>query len=153
MKRLTLLLSAIFMMGLVSAQSNNEEIDLIQSIFGMEKKAMVADFVQVDESASNAFWKLYDEYETARKDLGKKRIELLEKYADTFETMTSEQADTWLKEVMKQAASTDNLIDLYTKKIKKISDPVTALQFYHIENFILASIRLNILGEVPFIEK
>jgi hypothetical protein len=153
MKKLTLLFSVIMLTGMASAQSNNEEIDLIQSIFGMEKKAMVADFVQVDQASGDAFWKLYDEYETARKEYGKKRIDLLEKYADNFDKMSAEEADAWLKEVMKLSQSTDNLINLYTKKVKKISDPITALQFYHIENYILTSIRLSILGEIPFIEK
>ena len=33
----------------MSAQSNVEEVDYIQSIFGMEKKAIVADFIKLDD--------------------------------------------------------------------------------------------------------
>jgi len=43
----------------------------MQSIFGMEKKAIVDAFVKVEDAQKDAFWKIYDEYETARKELGK----------------------------------------------------------------------------------
>jgi len=36
----------------------------------MDKKAAVADFVKPSVQQKDAFWKLYDEYETQRKELG-----------------------------------------------------------------------------------
>ena len=73
MKRITLLFTALLFIGIANAQTNKEEIDLIQSVFGKEKKAMVADFLQVDAAKSDAFWKVYDEYETTRKELWRKQ--------------------------------------------------------------------------------
>ena len=151
MKKTTLILMGILLIGIASAQTNKEEVDLLQSIFGMEKKALVADFVQVDATHQDAFWKLYDQYETARKDLGKKRIQLLEQYSESYDKMTNESADGWMKEVLKITAATDNLIVTYYKKIKKVTDAATAARFYHIENYVLTSIRLAILEEVPFV--
>ncbi|MDZ7635194.1 MAG: hypothetical protein U5L72_12515 [Bacteroidales bacterium] len=63
MKKVTLFLLAIFTFAFADAQSNKEEIDLMQSIFGMEKKAMVSDFLSVEPAQADAFWALYDEYE------------------------------------------------------------------------------------------
>jgi hypothetical protein len=153
MKKLTLFFTAFFVAALLSAQSNKEEIDLMQAAFGMEKKAMVAEFVKVDAAQKDAFWKLYDEYETARKDLGKKRIELLDQYAENYDKMTNESADAWGKDVISLSKQTDDLIVAYYNKIKKISNPVVALQFYQIEGFILSGIRTKILNEIPFPEK
>ena len=153
MKKVTLLLSALFLVALVNAQSNKEEVDLMQSSFGMEKKAMVAEFVQVDAAQKDAFWVLYDEYETARKDLGKRRIELLNQYAENYNKLTNEFADTWTKEVLDLGKKTDALIVTYYNKVKKVTNPVVALQFYQIENYILTGIRVTILGEIPFPEK
>ena len=59
------------------AQSNKEEVDLVQSIFGMEKKAMVAEFIKLEGAQKDAFWAAYDQYETERKELGKKRGRIL----------------------------------------------------------------------------
>jgi F0F1-type ATP synthase delta subunit len=152
MKKLTLIMAALLLIGISNsnAQSNKEEVDLVQSIFGMQKKAMVADFLKVDAAKQDAFWKIYDEYETARKDLGKKRIALLSQYAANYNNMSNETAGSWMNQVISQTKATDNLLVTYYKKVKKVTDPVTALKFYHVENYILTSIRVYLLSEVPF---
>jgi len=151
MKKVTLLLFALVMFASANAQMK-EEVDLMQAAFGMEKKAMVSAFIQVDETQKDAFWALYDEYETARKEYGKTRIQLLEQYAEKWETLTNEEADKWTAEVIKLGTSTDKLLTKYYNKIKKVTNPVVALQFYQIENYILSGIRLSILESLPLPE-
>ena len=76
------------------AQSNKEDVDLIQAIYGKEKKAIVADFIMPPDAAKKtAFWKLYDKYETERKALGKKRVALLEKYANAYTSLDDKSTD------------------------------------------------------------
>jgi hypothetical protein len=152
MKKVTLFLSALFLAVLVNAQSNKEEVELVQAAFGMEKKAMVQEFVQVDAAQKDAFWKLYDEYETARKDLGKERIQLLNQYADNYSKLTNEYADEWAEKVISLGKKTDALLVSYYGKIKKVTNPVVALQFYQLEGYILSGIRLSILEELPLPE-
>jgi hypothetical protein len=153
MKKYILLIAVLFLASFAYAQSNKEEVDLMQAAFGMDKKSAVADFVKPSAAQKDAFWKLYDEYETQRKVLGKQRIALLEQYAGQYQTMTSEQADAWTKKVIDLQKKTDNLIVTYYGKVKLASDGVVATQFYQIENFILTAIRAKILQNVPFLEK
>jgi hypothetical protein len=152
MKKLLFIFIALVVAGIVNAQSNKEEVDMIQSVFGMEKKSLVADFMSLDAAKADAFWKLYDEYEDQRKELGKKRIDLMEQYANNYNGMSSEVADKWMADVIKVSSSTDKLIVNYYKKIKKVTDPVTALKFYHVESYILNSIRQAITSELPFVK-
>jgi len=153
MKKYILIIAVLFVASFVKAQSNKEEVELMQAAFGMDKKAVVMEFVQPSETQKDAFWKLYDEYETQRKVYGKQRIELLEQYAKQYQTMTSEQADAWMKKVLDLQAKTDKLITSYYKKVRKISDGIVATQFYQIENYILAGIRAQLLDEIPFLKK
>jgi hypothetical protein len=153
MKKYILLVAASLFATFTYGQSNKEEVDLMQAAFGMDKKAAVAEFVKPSETQKAAFWKLYDEYETQRKDLGRQRIALLEEYAGKYQTMTSEQADAWTKKVMALQKKTDALIATYYGKVKSISDGIVATQFYQIENYILAGIRAEILYQIPFVEK
>jgi outer membrane lipoprotein-sorting protein len=152
MKKLIFLLSALLIVASVSAQSNKEEIELMQAAFGMEKKAMMEEFVQVDPAQRDAFWALYDEYETARKDLAKRRIDLLNQYVINYDKMTNEFADSWTAEVMALGKKTDALLAGYYKKVKKVTNPVVALQFLQVENYILSGIRVMILEELPLPE-
>lgn len=149
MKKATLFFALVIAFSFVKAQSNKEEIDLIQSVFGMEKKAIIAEFVKVDAAQKDAFWALYDEYETKRKELGKNRIALLEDYADNYDKLTNEKAESWTKEVINQGKKTDDLLVTYTKKISKAVSPIAALQFFQVESYILSGIRLSILEELP----
>lgn len=153
MKKNILLIATLFLASFGFSQSDKEEIDLVQAAFGLEKKAIVADFVQLTEAQKDGFWTLYDEYETKRKELGKERIELLKQYADQYMSMNSEQADNWTKKVMDLQVKTDKLIATYYEKVKGISDGIVATQFYQIENYILAMIRMQILQDVPFVER
>jgi hypothetical protein len=152
MKKVTLLLSALFMVAIVNAQTNKEEVDLMQAAFGMEKKAMVEEFVKVDVAQKTAFWQLYDEYETARKELGKERINLLEQYAKNYDKLTIEFADDWTSKVIDLGKKTDALLITYYNKIKKATNPVVALQFYQLEGYILSGIRLSVLEDLPLPE-
>jgi hypothetical protein len=133
------------------AQSNKEEVDFYQSLFGMEKKAIVAGFVKVDDASSEAFWTLYDQYESERKALGQKRIELLQKYVESYDQMSDEKIDELVAEMIKLKSSTDKLINTYYKKVKTASGSRAAAQFFQIENYFVSAIRLSIYESIPFI--
>ena len=153
MKKHILIIAALFLASFAYTQSNKEEVDLMQAAFGMDKKTVVSDFVKPSPAQKDAFWKLYDEYEAQRKELGKQRIELLKQYANQYQTMTSEQADAWTKKVIDLQKKTDNLIVTYYGKVKAVTDGIVATQFYQIEGYILTAIRMQVLENVPFLEK
>jgi Skp family chaperone for outer membrane proteins len=142
---------AISAFSLSISQSNNEEIEYFQSIFGSEKKSIVSAFINLEGESKDAFWTLYDEYETERKELGKKRVAMLEKYAEIYDGMTDEQADETIAAAMKQMKSLNKLIDSYYKKVRKASGSTAAAQFFHLEHFFLSAIRVSILDSIPLI--
>lgn len=153
MKKLLFLLPALMISSILFAQTIKEEVDLFQAAFGMEKKAMVSEFVTPVPEQADAFWALYDEYEVKRKELGKERMELLYYYAANFATLTSDEADTWTINTIALQKKTDALLNTYYKKVKKATNGIVATQFYQIELYILTAIRMEILDNVPFIEE
>src|SRR5690606_10682116 len=134
------------------AQSDVEEIDLVQSMFGMEKKAVAADFMVLDDQAkAGEFWSLYDEYETKRKALGKKRFDLIDRYAASYNSADDANIDQLIQDMTNMQEQTDRLIVEYYKKIKKNCGVKPAAQFYQFEYYILSNIRTEILERIPFI--
>ncbi len=140
----------VFGITTVEAQSNQEEIDFVQSIFGMEKKAAVADFLDIE--SDNPFWTLYDEYEVQRKALGQRRLTLLDKYVSNYKSLNDVATDALVKEGQAVRNANNKLIDKYYKKIKKVSGSKKAAQFYQIESYIQSAIRYGILEGIPFLE-
>ena len=133
-----------------NAQTTDEEIDYMQAIFGMEKRAAVADFLIFEEGEETPFWKLYDEYELIRKDYGKQRIMLLNTFADKFDEMSDEESDVWMKSVIDLRKKNEKLIENYYKKVRKACSASVAMQFYQLESYVLAGIRFQILESLPF---
>ena len=76
----------------------------------------------------------------------------MNQYADNYNSMSAEVADKWMADVIKLSSSTEKLLVTYYKKIKKATDPVTALKFWHVESYILNSIRQAISSEMPFVK-
>src|SRR3954454_10427273 len=96
MKKLFIYSTSFIVMLLLSfpvfAQSNKEDVDMIQSAFGKEKKDIVSQYMQVNAQKSDAFWKLYDEYEDKRKAIGRERISLIEQYANSMDSLSDSKA-------------------------------------------------------------
>jgi hypothetical protein len=148
----TLLIFSLLLLAFVShAQSNKEEIDMFQSVFGMEKKALVAEFIKLEGAQKDAFWKTYDEYETKRKALGQQRIAVLNRYANSYATLDDLTTDEIIKDVISLQGKNDKLIADYYKKIKKSAGSKPAAQFYQIEGYILSKIRSTIMENIPLI--
>jgi hypothetical protein len=151
MKKILLTAIMIGFACLAYSQSNKEEVDLMQSVFGMEKKAMAAEFIKLEGAQKDAFWITYDEYESKRKALGKKRIDLLNKYVSSYTSLDDPSTDRVIKDVMNLQRDTDKLVDSYYNKIKKGSGIKAAAQFYQFENYILSKIRSEIMENIPLI--
>lgn len=134
----------------LKAQTSSEEIDYVQAMFGMEKRAAIKEFIELSDAEAVAFWKNYDAYEVTRKEMGKERIELLEKFVLEFDTMTDQESIKWMKSVMSLRERNEKLIEKYYKLIVKECSPLIAMQFYQIESYVLAGIRFQILENAPF---
>ncbi|MCK4795492.1 MAG: hypothetical protein KAV87_67805 [Desulfobacteraceae bacterium] len=152
MKKFYFLISMISLMAMSAfSQTNKEEIEFYQSIFGMEKKAVVAEFITLKGEAATTFWDLYDKYETERKLHGQKRIALLNRYAMQYESLDDEKTEVLMKDMISIGNEYNKLISKYYKSIKKASGIKTAAQFYQLEAYFQSVIRLEILEQIPFI--
>jgi len=161
MKKMSLkLLVSLFIVALFSTQMSSvmaqddqikTEFEIIQDAFGLQKKDIIATFISLEGVDGDAFWKVYNEYEAKRKELGKVRLELLYNYTMEVGMVTNEEADALMKKVIPMRRSYDKLIIDYYAKMKKATNPIVAAQFYQIENYISTGIRFTILDSMDFI--
>ncbi len=128
-----------------------EEVDLLQSLYGMGKKEIVANFIKLEGAQKDAFWSIYDAYEVDRKVLGQRRINLLATYAEFYSSLNDEATDILIKEMNDITITNDKLIAKYYKKLKKPAGVKAAAQFVQIESYLLSDMRAKILEEIPFI--
>lgn len=152
MKSILILLLSAIIGQTAFAQSNQEDVDMIQALYGKQKKELVAGFIMPADSAGKAaFWQLYDQYEADRKALGKDRIALLEKYASAYHSLDDAGTDKIMKETQALQGQVDDLLLSYYGKIKKSVGVKQAAQFYQLESYLLSMTRVYILSNIPFI--
>ncbi len=153
MKKTLFLFFGLFFTLSLFAQSNIDEISIIQTSFGMEKNEIVKSFIKIPKDQTGAFWNTYNEYEAKRKELGKIRITLLTEYAEKWQNLKGEEADMMVKKAMDLNKKTDKLITTYYKKMKKATSIDVAVKFYEVETYIRATIHFYIKNTIPFVNQ
>ena len=132
------------------AQSAQTEVEIIQEAFGLDKKVAVASFMELGEDAES-FWKIYDEYEAERKELGKERIKVIADYAKSYPTISDEEILALFKRTKAFKKSFAKLQQTYFNKMKKEVGVSKAAQFWQLESYFNAMIQAEIYSQIPFI--
>jgi S-methylmethionine-dependent homocysteine/selenocysteine methylase len=135
----------------VQAQSNQSEIEVFQTLFGMEKRAVVDQLLQLDSEKSTSFWSLYDSYEMERKLIANQRISNINEYIENYGSFTDEKLDELVKRSVSINKSLSKLELKYYKKIKKEVGSKTAAQFYQLEGYFKNAVRMLLFESLPFI--
>ena len=144
-----------FQTSTIIAQDNEtkSEFEIIQDAFGLQKKDIIASFINLEGVDADTFWKVYNEYEAKRKELGKQRLEILYNYSMKTGMVSNDEAEALMKKVIPLRKSYDKLIIDYYEKMKRATNTIVAAQFYQIENYISSGIRFTLLDSFDFIQK
>ena len=152
MKKLLSILSIAFIATAIHAQSANDYLELARDVLKTEKKAAIAEVMQLSETESTPFWELYNEYQGKHYLIQNKRIAIIKDFAENFENLTDEKADQlWINA---QAYSQEDLKlkKQYYNKFKKILPAGKAARFFQAENKIETMIDAQLALEIPLIE-
>ncbi len=133
------------------SQLSQDDIGMIQSMYGMSKRDLVQKYMKLPAGQDSAFWKIYNDYETARKQIGAKRINLLQDYANNYTTLTDEKANQLMTDVFKLNEAQNKLYQQYYAKMKKVIPPLKAAQFFQLEAYLESAVRTQINSQIPFI--
>ncbi len=155
MKKATLVfsLAALAVVALAPvAVAQNSYIELLRSDIRTQKVALLTEALELTEAEAEAFWPIHRQYETELSSLGDDRLKLMKNYAETFATMTDEQAKGLAKDWFKLQEGQTALLKKYFKKFDKAISSKVAAKFIQIENQIGMLIDLQVAAETPLIQ-
>jgi hypothetical protein len=151
MKKIYLIAICLVFAVASKAQSSTEEIAFMQSAYGMQKKQLIAEHMKINDVQKDVFWKLYDEYEVSRKEIGMKRAKNIEEYAKKYDGLTNENSDAILKASFGIQKDLIKLWESTYKKMAKETSPTTAAQFIQVEMYLENLVRQELLDAIPLI--
>jgi hypothetical protein len=151
MRNFVLFISVFVLSSTIHAQTDNDYLELSREVLKTEKKAAIAEVLQLTEAESQPFWNLYNEYQGELYKVHNQLVAIIKDYAENFENLTEVKADElWMNTIDYQQA----LIKLqksYYAKFKKILPVGKAAKYFQAENKIDALIKAALALEIPLL--
>jgi CTP:phosphocholine cytidylyltransferase-like protein len=149
------LMIALFAIGTATSYSQRatDEVALLQSVYGMQKRDIVAKYMELSGDQATTFWALYEEYEVARKAIGVKRANNIMEYAKNYESITDENVSKMVKASLEVSKDYNKLWDKTYKKMTKSLNARTAAKFYQLELYLENMVRNELSESIPMIDQ
>jgi hypothetical protein len=116
-----------------------------------ERRNIFAANLALDPAERERFWKIYDEYVKEREPLEKERFSLLQRFAQSYEAMSDDQAMA-LALVSGRLQVTDVQLRLkYAETLRKKMSGRVAARFFQIDDYVTTATRMNTLSRIPLV--
>ena len=116
-----------------------------------ERRNIFAANLPLTPDERQRFWKIYDEYAKEREPIEKERFALLQRFAQTHEQISDDQA-TALALVSGRLQIMDVQLRLkYTEAFRKKMSGRVATRFFQIDDYVTTAMRLNTLSRTPLV--
>lgn len=136
----------------VLAQNSNDYIEVAREVLNTEKKMAIAEAMKLNETESEPFWAMYNEYNQELYKAHTERVNIIKDFATNYETMNDVKADElWMRSMSYQ----EELLKLnkkYYKKFKTILPAGKAALYFQLENKIEALISAELALGIPVID-
>ena len=125
--------------------------ELMRRDIRTQKVALITELMNFTEDQDNKFWPVYRQYETELGRVYDAKLELIEKYAETFATLTDAQADELVAKWFEIESRRGALRQKYYAALKKAITPLVAARALQIENQLDLIVDLQVAAELPVV--
>ena len=130
--------------------SPDDFVNLLRKDIRSQKKQIIAENMELSDAEAEKFWPVYDQYAAELSNIYDVKIALLKDYADSYSSMTGEQAENYIR---KRADVEQSIMQLRLKYMpafsKVLSGRKTAL-FYQLDWRLGLAIDVQLI-QVPLI--
>jgi len=152
MKRLlTAVIIAAF--GLTGfSQQVNDYLEVTRAALKTEKKAMIAEVMQLSQEESEPFWALYNEFQGKLYTVNTKYVKIVNEFAENYDNMSEEIAKDLMTRLFAFDSEILKLKKNYHTKFMKILSPQKTLMYFQAENKIATIVKYEIAEYIPLLD-
>ena len=147
MKRLPALLLLFFCSSQLFGQRVDDSLRYAESIWSMQKKAMILEQMNLSEAEKSAFWPVYDSYANAIQYLDMEYIRLINFAVE--EDLTDKKSASLTEHLLTNELLLAKTRKQYFKKFRKALTPSQAGKFMQLDSDFRAMIRLQMQKGSP----
>lgn len=129
-----------------------DEAKLVSQMFGMEKKAVILQYLNLNEADQAIFLELYDGYQAKQLVYTTEYLTLLNHYTSEYEGLSMERIQEILFDLMSNEAKSSKNEQKFVKAVSKKVNPKVAASFLQIDSYITRATKLQIQEALPAIQ-
>ena len=131
---------------------SDDDISLFRKDVRSLRKQIIAANLDLTDTEAQQLWPIFDRYTAEMRKLFDRKFEVLKEYAENYDTITDEQADTYIQG---RAAVEESIMQLRLKYVpifRKVLSGKTAALFTQIDWRLGLVIDLQLASQVPMIQ-
>ena len=129
-----------------------DNLDVMRDKLRADKRLVIATTLELTEKEAEAFWPVYNAYQSDMVTHYDRIFKLLDTYAASYKTMTDPTATQLLGEFLSLQTDYLNIIMAYVPRFQKVLPPRKVARLYQLENKIRALVDYQFAQEVPLIK-
>ena len=154
MKKYLIALTALAACGaadaaLAQATNAKDDMQLLISQIQADKRAVVLGSMQLTDAEVAAFTPIYDKYQADMKTQFQDAVEMLNKFAANYGSMTDDAAKDIMKDWFKLRDARNDTMEKYAKQMGRALPPTKVLQWVQIENKLNALLDVQAASVIP----
>lgn len=131
-----------------------QEIELTRAALETQRKAVIAQSLQLFAEEESAFWSVYNDYRAEMQKVGNQHVAVITDYADAYRnnSVSDKQAAKLLDRYLKVMQNRIKVKKAFVRKFKKVLPAKKVARFYQIDNRLDLLLNLQIAEGVPLVE-
>jgi hypothetical protein len=129
-----------------------DNLDALREKLRADKRLLIAESLELTEKEAQAFWPVYNAYQSDMIGHYDRILKLLDTYAASYKSMTDPIATQLLGEFLSLQTSYLNIIVSYVPRFEKVLPPRKVARLYQLENKLRALVDYQLAQEVPLIK-
>ena len=155
-----MMVGTIALMGFLSIGSwsaiaqpiSKESMDIVREKIRADKKFFIASNMELTEAEGKAFWPVYEQYQPELMKLGEKKLHLIKKFSDNFETMSDEKAKELLNEYLAIDTTRHKVRLQFLPKFREVLSQKKVTRYYQLEQKAFAAANYELAANIPLLK-
>lgn len=135
-----------------SDQVADDTVQLMRQDIRSERKKIVAANLPLTEDEAVKFWPVYDRYVVEHSKIYDTRYALLKEYAQSYNTMTGEQANSFITRWTTTEEQMAQLRLKWMPEFEKVISPKKTAMFYQIDRRLGLMVELQLSSQIPLVK-
>ena len=132
---------------------STQDLDMLRKDIRSQKKQLMAQNLKLTDTDATKFWPIYDQYVAELRKIKDKQYAMFQEYADHFGTMTDEQAESMLKQLLDVDVAAAQLRAKYLPIVSKAIGGKQGATWAQLDRRIQMMVDLQLSSQTPLVQQ